>query len=407
MTEGAVATVGPETVSAEWDVVLVGGGLANGLIAWRLRALRPELRVLVLEQGQTLGGRHTWSFCDSDLEPEVRAWLEPLIVYRWPGYSVAFPERTRHLGIGYASVTSERFHHVLAADLTGVRYGVGVAEVAPDRVSLADGEVLTAPLVVDGRGPAAADDLVLGWQKFVGVQFSTAAPHGLAEPILMDATVDQIDGYRFVYVLPLGPSRLLVEDTYYSDGPDLDQAQLRARIDAYAASHGWPLAEVEEIESGVLPIALAGDINRFWARAGATPRSGLRAALFHPTTGYSLPDAARLAARLAGTTDLTSAAVGPMVQHLSTSLWRQRAYFRLLNRMMFGAAEPGQRYRVLERFYGLSEGLIRRFYRGELTRRDQARLLMGQPPVPVRSALRCLSEQRFVRPGPAASGDRS
>ena len=30
-----------------WDVVLVGGGLANGLIAYRLASLRPELRVLV------------------------------------------------------------------------------------------------------------------------------------------------------------------------------------------------------------------------------------------------------------------------------------------------------------------------------------------------------------------------
>lgn len=37
------------------DLILVGGGLANGLLALRLRQQRPELRVLLLEQGETLG----------------------------------------------------------------------------------------------------------------------------------------------------------------------------------------------------------------------------------------------------------------------------------------------------------------------------------------------------------------
>ena len=37
------------------DVVLVGGGLANGLIALRLRALRPELRVVIVERDARLG----------------------------------------------------------------------------------------------------------------------------------------------------------------------------------------------------------------------------------------------------------------------------------------------------------------------------------------------------------------
>ena len=31
------------------DLILVGGGLANGLLALRLRQQRPELRVLLLE----------------------------------------------------------------------------------------------------------------------------------------------------------------------------------------------------------------------------------------------------------------------------------------------------------------------------------------------------------------------
>ncbi|MCB1597456.1 MAG: NAD(P)-binding protein, partial [Gammaproteobacteria bacterium] len=44
------------------DVLLVGGGLANCLIALRLHALRPDLRVTLLEAGPAPGGNHTWSF---------------------------------------------------------------------------------------------------------------------------------------------------------------------------------------------------------------------------------------------------------------------------------------------------------------------------------------------------------
>ena len=399
------------------DVVLVGGGLANSLIAWRLRAARPDLKLLVVEQGLTLGTRHTWSFFDSDVDPDVMAWLEPLITYRWPAYTVAFPARRRRIPIGYNSITSEQLHAVIAQTLRGcIRPAAKVVTVAPGHVLLDGGERIDATLVLDGRGPVATPELTLGWQKFVGLQVRLAAPHGLTEPVIMDATVDQHDGYRFVYVLPFDERRLLIEDTYYSDGPALDAGVLRARIAEYAAANGWRIEAIEQAEEGVLPIALAGDIDAFWRAAGPTPRVGLRAALFHPTTGYSLPDAARLADRvvtLAGAppapsepvghnggprlnSTLTSAVVRTEVERLSRDLWRERAFFRLVNRMMFGAARPDRRYRVLERFYGLPEPLIRRFYGGALTGGDKVRLLVGKPPVPISAALRCLPERSFA-----------
>jgi lycopene beta-cyclase len=97
-----------------------------------------------------------------------------------------------------------------------------------------------------------------------------------------------------VYVLPLDPQRVLVEDTRYSDGPLLDRDALRARVHEYIASQGWRVRECLREEQGVLPIALAGDIDAFWQHSGGdVPRSGLRAALFHPTTGYSLPGCRR------------------------------------------------------------------------------------------------------------------
>lgn len=371
------------------DLVLAGGGLANGLLAWRLKALRPELRVLLVEAGGSLGGNHTWSFHDTDLSRDEAAWIGPLVAHRWPRHRVVFPGRERTLGGGYASITSRRFDEVLRAGLgDSVRLGCAVAEVAPDRVRLEGGATIAARAVVDGRGARPGAHMALGFQKFLGRELRLARPHGLDAPVLMDASVAQDGGYRFVYVLPFAADTLLVEDTCYADGGEIDADALRGRIDAYAAAHGWQVAEVLREEQGVLPIVLAGDPQADWRAAGGVARSGLAAGLFHPTTGYSLPDAVRLADLVARLPDLSAPALFAAVRDHALALWRERGFFRLLNRMLFLAAAPPARRRVMERFYGLPEPLIARFYAARPSLADRVRILSGRPPVPVGAALR-------------------
>ncbi|RYZ13384.1 MAG: lycopene cyclase [Comamonadaceae bacterium] len=371
------------------DLILVGGGLANGLIAWRLQALRPDCRVLLLEQEATLGGNHTWSFHPTDLSPAQRAWLDPLVSHRWSSHEVVFPQRRRRLDSGYASIESKRFAQVLGAALGSVvRTGVRVREVAPTRVVLDDGTVLDAGAVIDGRGVRASPHLQLGFQKFLGQEVRLAAPHGLAAPVLMDASVAQHDGYRFVYLLPFTSDTLLIEDTCYADGASLDAQSLRERIADYARQRGWTIASVLREETGVLPILLGGDPRAFWREAQGVPRSGLAAGLFHPTTGYSLPDAVALADRIAALADLSASSLFGAVRSHALARWRERRYFMLLNRMLFRAAEPDARWKVMQRFYGLSDGLITRFYAARLTWPDKLRIVTGKPPVPFMAGVR-------------------
>jgi lycopene beta-cyclase len=379
--------------AARTDVLLAGGGLANGLIAYRLAQLRPEIGVRLLEAGDRLGGRHTWSFFATDVGPAAD-WLGDLVARSWSGYEVRFPKRQRRLANSYSSISSRRFHDVLTATL-GERVGLRaqIEALGPDWVRLADGRRLTAGLVIDGRGPQAAPDLVLGYQKFLGRTVRLAAGHGLDAPLIMDATVDQAEGYRFVYVLPWDARTLLIEDTRYTDGAELDRDGLRRGIEDYARGRGWTIEAVVDEEEGVLPVALDGDIAGHWRRAEGRALAGLRAALFHPTTGYSLPDAAALADAICGLPTIDAVSVERLTRERSIRLWRERAFFRLLNRMLFRAARPAERYRVLERFYGLPEALIARFYAARLTRLDRLRILSGRPPVPIRAALRCISEK--------------
>ena len=376
------------------DALLVGGGLASSLIALRLKRSRPGLKIIMLERDAKIGGEHTWCHFATDVSPAISEWLGPLIVHDWAGYDVRFPAHRRTLPTHYRAITSGRLHTVMS-ELLGedAWLGVEASEVKGESVRLVDGRRLEAPLVIDARGPRRSTRLALGWQKFLGQEVRLAQPHGLTRPIVMDATVAQLDGYRFLYVLPTGGDTLLIEDTRYSDGPALDRAALEADITAYALTQGWQVMAVTREEVGVLPIALAGDIEAYWAdeKPGAAD-AGMRAALFHPTTGYSSPDAARTAEMIAGLPRLTTTAVRAAIIEMSKTAWKARGFYRLLNRMLFRAAAPAQRYKVLERFYRLPTPLIERFYAGEATLADKVRILSGKPPVPIGRALGCLSE---------------
>jgi lycopene beta-cyclase len=376
----------------DFDLLILGGGLAGGLCALALAERRPALRVGIVEPGERLGGNHLWSFFAADVAPRDRSLVEPLVVHRWPGYRVDFPEHGRRLDQPYRSIESERLDEVVRAALPSAHIvRASAVEVTPTAATLDTGATLTARAVLDARG-GKAERLRLGWQKFVGELLSIPQGHGLTEPIVMDATVDQADGYRFVYCLPFSPTELFVEDTYYTDGPELDRELLAERIGDYAAERGWQIAGRSRQETGQLPVVTGGDFDRFWPKDDPVARAGARGAFFHPLTSYSLPEAVRFASWLADELPLDHLA--PATRERARRHWRRSWYDRLLARMLFGAADPPQRFRILQRFYRLPAPLIARFYSGQSRSTDRVRILAGKPPVAISRALRVLKEPR-------------
>lgn len=378
------------------DIAILGGGLAGGLTALALAALRPDLRVMVVEAGTVCGGNHVWSFFDSDVAPDDRWLIDPLVVARWDRHCVRFPGRggaqERVLPVGYASLTGTRLDAVLRETLPrdAVMTGSPVVEVGLHHAALADGRRIEAGAVIDARGAQSWPGLAGGWQKFVGQKIRTG-PHGMAAPIIMDATVEQVDGYRFIYVLPFDAETLFVEDTYYSTDPHLDRAALAGRIAAWVGARGLT-CEVLGEEQGVLPVVAGGDGDAF-LKAGHQPgvaRLGARAGQFHPLTSYSLPCAVAMALHVARAGSFSPAALDRLCLGAAQGHWRDGGYFRLLARMMFGAGVPAQRWRIFAHFYRQNEGLIARFYAGEMSGLDRLRLLLGRPPVPVGRAVACL-----------------
>jgi lycopene beta-cyclase len=363
-----------------FDLVLVGGGLQNALIALARTHADPAARIALIERDGRFGGNHTWCFHAGDVPIAARPFVDPLIEYRWDGYDVLFPSRSREIRSRYAGLSSAHLARVVEERL-GRQPGCALlrhttaTRITGRQVTLQDGRTLEGALVVDARGPEPSPPRgTCGFQKFVGQEFQTTRPHGLARPIVMDARVPQTDGFRFFYVLPLAPDRLLIEDTRFSDRPDLDRDALRAEIGAYAAARGLGLQSMIREEEGVLAMPWTGAGP---SHGGSPVVAGYRGGWAHPATGYSFPLALRLAL-LVGQD--TGGRPGEAVARLARQLRPQMRFARLLNRLLFRWYLPDQRRDVFDRFYRLPEPAIRRFYALRTTRLDRARMLVGRPP---------------------------
>jgi lycopene beta-cyclase len=369
-------------------LVIAGGGLAGGLAALALSERRPEVDFLLLEAGATFGGNHTWSWFESDIGPKGACLADRLPARRWQDHEIRFPRRQRTLSGRYNSLTSASLEALLKSRLRPERYRMEatIAEIRSDSVRLASGERIAASAVIDARGPGGFDQPGLAWQKFLGLTCRFDRPHGLQRPVVMDARVDQSFGYRFVYSLPFSSSEMLIEDTYYSTEAAVDAPRLRRHIADYATAAGWGGFEVAGEEIGVLPILLDGTFDSWWPKGEPVARLGLRGGFFHPTTGYSIPEAVANAVLLAEQRDLSGAALYRLFRQRGEGLWRSGGFYRSLNRMLFHAAPARQRYRVLEHFYRLPEAVIARFYAGRTTALDKLRILSGRPPVKLKPA---------------------
>lgn len=371
---------GQAAPSRSFDLVLVGGGLQNGLIALACLHRDPSRRIALIEAAPALGGNHTWSLHAADVPEAARPWIDPLLIARFDRYEVRFPGFTRTLAASYSVISSERFDRVvqeriLKAPRAELRLSVPAARIDAHGVELGDGEVLSANLVVDARGPGRAQrGESAGYQKFLGRELRMGAPHGLDHPILMDATIPQRDGFRFFYVVPIASDRVLFEDTSFSRSPELDLARARADIDDYAARFG-AIRECVREESGVLPMPWSSEQTY---EAGSPLRAGYAGGYFHPATGYSFPVALRLATHIA---DHSSDAVfGPAFAALVRRHRSQARYAQELNRLLFHCFAPNEMWNVYARFYTLPESVLARFYALSLTRWDRARILIGRPP---------------------------
>jgi len=278
----------------ENDLLILGGGAAGLSLARRLAeqgATAP--RTLVLEGRSDYADDRTWCFW---MHPSAQ--LTHLVRRRWAKVSLASSTERVLVDCAefpYALLPSGGFYQEsreLLAQSERVRLALGVAvQGAPRKV---DGlwEVETsagvhrARWIVDTRpsAPPAAGAAVL-WQSFLGVEVECTGP--VFDPTvaeIMHFTTGEAGQILFHYLLPLSPTRALLEVTAFAPapaGPDAFRAELNRFIEQRLEGRSY---RIRREEHGILPMGLPAPT----PSADTTyVRAGLMAGGARASSGYA------------------------------------------------------------------------------------------------------------------------
>jgi lycopene beta-cyclase len=290
----------------EADLLILGGGAAGLSLARRLAEQGPTApRTLVLESREAYADDRTWCFW---MQPSTR--LPHLVKRRWSKVSLASSAERVLVDCAespYALLPSGGFYREsveLIARSESVRLALGVRVRGAPRKVGGQWEVETsagvrrARWIVDTRPPAAP---VAGaaplWQSFLGAEVECAGPvfdPAVAE--IMHFAPGEAGQILFHYLLPLSPTRALLEVTAFAPepaGPDAFRAELARFIGQRL--EGRPYRTRRE-EHGILPMGLPPPR----PSADATfVRAGLMAGGARASSGYAFQRIQRWAERCA------------------------------------------------------------------------------------------------------------
>ncbi|MGE2836127.1 lycopene cyclase family protein [Mycobacterium sp. SMC-4] len=280
------------------DVLVVGGGPAGMALAGA--CARRGLDTGLIDPAPERPWPSTYGMWSAELPDDLP---ESVVAARAAGRAIAVTEH--HLGWEYAVLDIPALHAHLTEGLSGVRVHTGRVVDSSQRgaVTLADGSVLRARVLVDaaGRGrPLAAPSSrrIPAEQTAYGLVLDADLAAPLVAPgeaLFMDWRADHGEtGWpTFVYVIPLGGGRVLVEETSLARRPGLPLSTLRRRLQARLAHHGIDAPKGARSERVSFPV----DQPRH--RGSGVVGFGAAAPLIHPATGFSVATSLTLAPRVA------------------------------------------------------------------------------------------------------------
>lgn len=369
------------------DLVVIGGGLAGLSLATRLARGGYAGRVVILEpRGEYVDDR-SWAFwtpADQTLPVAPARHWNHWQFSRQDGETVT----CRADGWRYAYVRSlDLYRDALARIasrpnftlLMGAR--ANAVDATGDQLCVATtAGTFSTPFVVDTR-PAGMDrfsDSTM-FQCFSGreLRFDQACFDDSRVELMTDMRSDAL-GFVFSYVLPLSPTRALVEATRFSTRA-LGQAQLSADLDQMLAARGWSDAEVLRTEAAVLPMGLpAPDVA---APIPGVAHAGMGAGALRAASGFGFIRIQAWADRCAHALLQGRPPVGhpaePMVRG-----WMDRVFLRAL------ANHPARSPEFFLRLASSVPGeAFVRFMSEQGGWRDHARIIAALPPGPFLRAL--------------------
>jgi lycopene beta-cyclase len=356
-------------------LLIAGGGVSASLAALAMARLRPEVPLLLVPEGEGLGGKRTLLLYDEGLSDEERELVAPLIAESWDSVYTAFPGRSRKLKLACHAITPERIEAAVREALRPeqIRIEDKIVAVRDASLLLQGGETILGHGALDARFWSHQATLELGWRRSFGRLCRFSAPHRVDRPVLVDATLGEGKLCGFFALTPFGEQALLVERVDYGPGPEVDVAAAGAAIADYVAARGWKGGAAEREESAAVPVALGGDFGAYWRIGGArVAKLGARGGFFHPTGGSPLPDAIRTALLLTRQRDFGGAALHDLFEAEAAALWKKREFYRGFNRLLL---RDGRGCAPLAALYDMDAALIARFEADQIGLFDRRKLM--------------------------------
>jgi lycopene beta-cyclase len=295
--ENIVVSKGPYL--ADYDLIILGGGCAGLSLALRLAKLQAQCpRTLIMERRPAYSNDRTWCFWGDISEP-----VRHLVGHAWKTIQLRHGPRSVTVDCRaspYRMISGDTFYRAALqaiAENPRINLMLGTPPLAQPiqvrnkwQVEMEwEGREIRcqSAAIVDTRPTQTLPPQAsLLWQSFTGHEIECeTARFDPSSAELMNFTGPSNDGISFNYVLPLTPSRVLVEATVFGPTPaGLKQLNASLALATQRLMNGASYTVIRS-ENGVLPMGLRQPHNQL---ADITYiRAGLTAGAARPSTGYA------------------------------------------------------------------------------------------------------------------------
>lgn len=263
-------------------------------------------RLLIIDQEEKVSNDRTWCFWSKGNHS-----FQDLVFHSWPRVTFADEKgivRSGMSGYQYHLIRGIDFYQSVKAELEknpNVTFLTDRIENISDTENGAEVQTqqqsFTADLVLSSifQRPIQAlhpnsYNLI---QHFKGWWIETENPQFDKDEVrLMDFAIPQVGECRFMYILPVSPTRALIEFTVFS-GATLSDSEYQNTLDAYIReSLGITKYKVYEEEKGIIPMTNM-TLNRF--EGNNMVQIGTAGGWVKPSTGYAFQTIQRESEKLA------------------------------------------------------------------------------------------------------------
>ncbi len=378
------------------DYLFAGAGASATLLLMCMekQGLLKDKKILILDPDTKQNNDKTYCFW-SDQNEQLTLQCQHLISHQWDEVSVNRNQQESLLPKKYFHITGIDVYKELRRIIDQhhlQRIQSSVIELTPIENGIkvvTDTDTWVSSLVFDSRPPKYLplknDDAHL-LQSFIGYVIATDNPNSNVNCVdLMDFNVEQLGATQFMYVLPLGEGKTLVELTRFGLEP-ITQKEANPILDSYI-NQRFGNYQILHTEIGCIPMSTAAIVVE--TLPGVIPIGG-RAGAVKPSTGYAFKNMFHHAERLA---ESLKKNLKPAV---ITESSRFRYYDRLL--LLILTKQPSQGKSIFEALFKKNETKnVLQFLDEKSTLLQDIRIFLTLPMKPFLKAVGWVASSRIQK----------